>query len=268
MKRLFNPYKFDIPAEYDIGLRQEGFETPESIEEIDEQRIEALEGGDLEAQDLACKLTLSWDGFPCLSPSKAADFSAFRRFYASGVLQLDDGWPKDSVGITIAPPWYQREKGHLDKFDIHDANRYLKSVLENTMCDSWGLIFGYDFRLVVDSHHSGEPFWQPRFHGIGLNCDWEELMKLKKYFPQSESHGVRPVVELQDTGDLIEQMSNFLNLDFKRWTPTYDRACLREPMPDLHADELRELLLFLDQYQLTDLVLMHGIRLVGGTFEI
>ena len=31
----------------------------------------------------------------------------------------------------------------------------------------------------------------------------------------------------------------------------------------LRVDELRELLLFLDQYQLSDLVLMHGIRRQG-----
>lgn len=258
----FNPYRCKIDPRYDIAELLHNFETPQRIEQIDDGWQRTLDNGSSKHRALAERSKDSWEGDPCHSPAKAADRSAYRRFLVGQALRLHKKFGS-SLAVNLIPPEWQKNVGNLHDFDAQRELRTLKRFLEREIPDQAILILCLDFTVNIDSRRPGKPAFQPHLHGVAFETEVAGMDKLRDRYEPSKTLGIERPVKVDKVNDPVRQISYILKMDFRRWKPTYDRKHPLEPMPKLLAHEQRELLLFLDQYSFSDLVLRHGVRRNG-----
>lgn len=263
----FNPYKCQICESYDLKLISDQFESEASINMIDRARNNTLRAGDEECKALASFHDDIWMGDPRTSPTKAMDMSMFRRLYIAGTLELYERFQSGFTLSLIKHKW-QRLEGKLDLLDLERELRTEKKYFERRLSSDVVLLLAMDFTANTDSQRPGEVFWQPHLHGVIFNATDGDLQAIRARYPAKPQKTVFRPCKIEDLKNPIHQLSYILKINYKRWKPTYDRTHPEERKPPLLAHQLRELLLFLDQFELTDLVLMHGVRRQGCELKI
>ena len=171
------------------------------------------------------------------------------------------------MALHLVPAEWQRDVGSLHDFDVRRELLALKQFLRRNIPRQAILFLCLDFTVNINSRRPGRPVFQPHLHGVAFGTEESGLETLKRHYQPSKILGIERPVKVNNVNNPARQISYILKMGFKRWKPTYDRKHPRESMPNLHADELRELLLFLDQYRFTDLVLKHGMRRNGSKLK-
>lgn len=263
----FNPYNCEIKRKYDIAEKLYGFETPHLVEATDEKWQRTLDNGETKHQKLAALLRDSWEGEPRLSPAKAADRSAYRRVLISEALRLHRKF-RSSLALHLVPAKWQRDVGSLHDFDVRRELNSLRQHLRRNLGHQGIVLLCVDFTVNTDSGRAESPVFQPHLHGIAYGVEKADLDFLRRRYKPAKDLGVETPVKIINTNDPVEQISYILKMGFKRWKPTRDRVHPQESMPNLRADELRELLLYLDRHRFGELELKHHVRWYGSKLSL
>jgi hypothetical protein len=250
------------------------FETIDEARKRRNKLIRQLKNGDPFAQDLAAKVAGCKGSRPCGSPTCPMCVRALRSWFICQAVDCINGLrlsnPSALRGKVVrfsAVPSEEYRFGGLSHADLHTLNKRLKKRHERA---GFPLAFaGVDISLNVLNNAISDACWQPHVYGLVIGLTREQVREaLSPHYPPGE-HAPRPLLVTR-CKKVAAVLSYCIKPYFSRrsgYRNDHNGRRNNRGQP-LNGSQIRELAVWLDQYNLADRYLLRGCKKQGSRIAI
>jgi hypothetical protein len=239
----------------DLAVALSGFETVLDVELRSRYRQRVLEKGKKRSRSLATKLDNCDATNPCSSPACPRCMRLVRRWFAGTLLE---SLPADAelLFVTIVPADGRIPARELPKFDL---KRLIARIRRRFLRDA--VLRNGNFAFAVDvTYEEPAGAWQWHVHGVAIGLAKPELKKALRRLFKPSPHIRRPVAILP-LKDHVQQISYLLKaIWFRRAHYLSKKGRRTSKQYPVKGKQLRQLLIHLDRYRPTELILLVGMR--------
>jgi hypothetical protein len=254
-----------MPTEPNKKPIPEGFETRATAEERCAHKIKILRVGNAQEQLLAEKLARCQKDDLCCSAACDVDLGLYRlRLYRKSlpIFAARPNWTRASVipaGFLI--PFNELSNVNLSAFASKIEKRLARSSLRDRLA-----FVGIDISLNVENNEVLG--WQIHLY---LLIEGENTLQLREAIKAAFPHEPTAPVpyDFDEVGDPSECVTYLFKAIFNRRSRyTTANGHPRTRKQSLKAPELRELILWLDQYPISARLILRGIRRNGSSLVV
>lgn len=249
---------------YDVKHRMKPFESNKRACSERDRRVKILNGGDKQAQVLALKLEQCQKGARCGSSICSKCMKRFRRWYTGEMLRGAKG--KENVStVTLVSAKHQYDSGDLVSFDMMKMIDACRSALRRKGLKHLIIMGGVDFSFNIFENDLETAFWQAHLQIVMINITKSEIRKLRQLYPVDKARGVLRPVKVSFVEDRALQFSyTCKSSHFARSSYINKSGRRNTRCQPLKAKQLRELLVFLDQYKPVNLLFLQKVKREGS----
>jgi hypothetical protein len=248
--------------EHDIREQLPGFETVKRARKERRRRYRRLRRGNSEEQQLASKLKACRKKQPCQSAACPVCMRQFRRWLSGEMLRLLGKTP-NLLFVTLVPPALVLPADELNTLSPRKMGDMLRQQLIRAGLGHVKAIGG----IEVDFNDKTK-MWEPHFHIIVAGSTPAQFEALRTHGYSGDATIQRPM-RIDKVTNPARQFSYCLKAYCTRKVSYQDsRGKQRTRKLRLRNPHHNAALLWLDQQQPTDLVVMRGVRRYGSELRL